>query len=501
MELPLPVLPETQKSTSRHKSPRGNLSPSYSTSKLNTSKGNALEFKQEPMQSGFTITGMQQATPDAQSEKRDETSPSNSPFGMIRAKLPKLYNNELYNVYSNKISEVKEKYLNIHQQLQNEEETAKEKPLRDLIKETEGIFSKSYSIKYFGINKDQIGIMSRRVPIKQVNRQPQLTININSPLAQLEYAKWQKYNAAQQIESTRSNPALQTKNAKVVLSSTRLRGAKTSMSSGSGGFNSTHEMLGRKIEGDSWQGERKEVSTAENQKDAAGTNPKENIEKAETLTNFNAQDPQEYLPQPDAYNVFVVNKYFIPKQLHAIKKKRKNSKSFEKVEQLIEFQLNAKLDRVPKNPKILTNYERLAKGLTKVKRSMLRAPMSRGKFGTDPTQAQIIEADKFKTEELKRLLAEKDNLSYAKLIGSLEKPNSSGKLLDGKALDLPNLPRKNQAVKEYKISPRTEFKPQSARENLTETAEENVTFRISQEHPLYHNYVKIAKKYNHEQNA
>ena len=86
------------------------------------------------------------------------------------AKMIKLYNPQLFEKYSHKINIVREKYENLYQQY-FENPLVGEKNLSELVSTTENIINSTYSIKYFGINNNQIGILSRRVPLKNMPKE------------------------------------------------------------------------------------------------------------------------------------------------------------------------------------------------------------------------------------------------------------------------------------------------------------------------------------------
>ena len=79
--------------------------------------------------------------------------------------MMKLYNPQLFESHSHKVNIVREKYENLYHQYYDDPSVGIKK-FPELVSNTENIINSTYSIKYFGINNDQIGILSRRVPLK-----------------------------------------------------------------------------------------------------------------------------------------------------------------------------------------------------------------------------------------------------------------------------------------------------------------------------------------------
>ena len=455
--------------------------------RLNLSKTHTDGFRPDTTNNGLSINGFHPLTSGAFFlDERRETEPEKPPTsGVIKGRMPKLYNHELYNNYTEKLSSIKEKYTSIQKQLHSNDKNLDAKSLRELIKETEDIFARSYSIKYFGINRNQIGIMSRRVPIKLADRNflssSQIRQRKSNPNEQPQ--KFSPNQPSGTKSSTNFRPST-----RGMISASRLRGLNQ-RSYTAERFNRA-VTLEDQVTSDDNIGEIVKTEEAAAGKEDVFPSPNKNDAEVERLmptSEAEKQKPQEYFPRPEDYNVYVVNQYFIPKQLQTVRKVKKETTSAERVSELIDLQLNSYLRKVPTNSKVPSNYDRLARGTTKIKRAMLRAPASSLRCGTEPSQDQLIEADKFKTHELRKLLADRENLSYAKLLNSFGEPGLINKMQSVTIFDQLGKPRRlrNQSQGESQIH------------NSTSSllVDENSNLRVSKDHSLFNSYAKIAKRY------
>jgi len=82
------------------------------------------------------------------------------------------YTGPMYERLNEKLGKLKERYGTLFQSLHGEEEeSVEEKRISELLVNSEDLFHKTYSIKYFGVQDDQIGVLSRRVPLKNAENQ------------------------------------------------------------------------------------------------------------------------------------------------------------------------------------------------------------------------------------------------------------------------------------------------------------------------------------------
>jgi len=88
--------------------------------------------------------------------------------------LPKLYTGPQYELLLQKKNKLKEKYQRLYQNVQDGEDPQAlpeilQEDLKELMQEAEQIFHQTYSIKYFGVKDNQLGIVSKRVPIARID--------------------------------------------------------------------------------------------------------------------------------------------------------------------------------------------------------------------------------------------------------------------------------------------------------------------------------------------
>ena len=381
---------------------------------------------------------------------------------IIQKKLPKLYTAELYNSFYQKTNNIKDKYMQLYKQVQKEgENQPRLRTLRDVIKETEDAFSRSYSIKYFGANQDQVGVLSRRVPIKFETRTKYLISNRDNLNSQNE-----TISIGYELDhQKRDNLDFQ-----------RKLGNETARSIGSDYFGNGTQ--------------RNQQYNEENSSSKFYTKAREDLENSKQISSILNENQ----------NAYIVNKYFIPKELHTVKNKHKRSRSIEPLEGRLNFELNSKKVVGAKNAGASSSLERASKGVDKIKRTMLRGQLATTKNINEPTRDMILETDRYMTQEMKNLLAERNNLSYAKLLSSIQNPETLEKYPDRRLLEQPPVPRKNQKIEKVPKSPKTGPKsPKNEHKNPNESSKtlpvRESTLRPVQNNTMYNSYLKIANKY------
>jgi len=92
----------------------------------------------------------------------------------ISRPLKKLYSSKQHEVLKKKLGELHEKYSNLYDE-RTEEEASPER-FQELYLNAEKMFNTSYSVKYIGLQNDQLGITSQRLPMNlSKDFQPEVT--------------------------------------------------------------------------------------------------------------------------------------------------------------------------------------------------------------------------------------------------------------------------------------------------------------------------------------
>jgi len=86
--------------------------------------------------------------------------------------LKKLYTASMHEQYTGKLDDLKRKYDHVYKYVVKDQpeilDPSKER-IKDVVLKSENLFNTTYSIKYFGVKDDQIGILSKRVNMNQKN--------------------------------------------------------------------------------------------------------------------------------------------------------------------------------------------------------------------------------------------------------------------------------------------------------------------------------------------
>lgn len=443
------------------------------SARLSVSMNKVNDFKPDTRESGFSLTGTNLQRSSSIPDKNDTDFVGGILPSKASNRLPKLYTTGLYNNYSNKLLSAKQKFSILNQQLQKGTEAPQEVPLRALVKQTEEVLSKTYSIKYFGINNDQIGILSQRVPIKSPAK---AKFVVSSSRRTENNASMDKLNSPQHTSAMNGVTLDLYNNHKLATDpSAGKRASSQPKLKGAGG---EHNQPGIK-----WQNESDYHEQNDFQEDNGYPNGVSPIDAP-----FGQKESKAH---PEEYDVYVVNNYFIPKQLHSVRNKQKRSINVEQLEEVIDQQLKAQSKKTPTQEKIPANYDRLARGVSKVKRTMLRAVIPAHKSEGMPSQEMIIESDKFKTHELKTLLAEKNALSYAKLLNSLENPEVIDQGKNQSLLEQVFGGQRKRSARNSRNS--SQIEPSGL--EIIGDASKNIKIKIENDSSLFQKYAKIATKY------
>jgi len=85
--------------------------------------------------------------------------------------LPKLYTVTQYENFSRKLENLKDKYTRLYGKTEVTEgdftQELNPENIKDLVLDAEKMFNASYSIKYFGLKDNQLGIISKRIPMQK----------------------------------------------------------------------------------------------------------------------------------------------------------------------------------------------------------------------------------------------------------------------------------------------------------------------------------------------
>lgn len=453
------------------------MEPSYKSS--NTSNIHSELYREAIVEQFFLKASNQSSKgPNIEIEMRKPIKKSYS--ANRRGQLPKLYNNELYHRYSNKLHEIKDKYSRLHEQLQLSASAPQEKPIRELIKDTSDVFSHTYSVKYFGVNMDQIGVLSHRVPLQPPIKNPERHSHLHS----------QHGLSDRENNSVRPRPKSALIAAKDTLESNEDENFKTEHSHNR--ISKTKDISTQAMGEISTQTDPQN-DVALTKEDGHNAQPNERVIKSAEFTP--QMSTTQFQPHPEDYDVYVVNKYVMPKQLPVYHpKKKKEVDDIEKFEAYLDLELRPTPQRIPKQSKLLANYDRAVKGLEKVKRTMLRAPITEQKEEYEPDIETMMEADKFKTYEAKQMLANKVSLSYSKLLSSLENPAVVEQMNNKRLLTTMKSQEEKKKIKGPKISmnPDANIFSSSKDFNARNVA---VKIKVERENPLYQNYAKIVRNY------
>jgi len=86
--------------------------------------------------------------------------------------LKKLYTASMHQQYTGKLDDLKRKYDHVYKYVVKDQpeilDPSRER-IKDVVLKSENLFNTTYSIKYFGVKDDQIGILSKRVNMNQKN--------------------------------------------------------------------------------------------------------------------------------------------------------------------------------------------------------------------------------------------------------------------------------------------------------------------------------------------
>lgn len=325
--------------------------------------------------------------------------------GEIKAKLPKLYSAGLYKNFNSKMQSLKDKYSHLYNQF-GKNGNQQNSSIRQMMKESEQLFSRTYSIKYFGVNNDQIGILSRRIPLKQPDN------NRLSPTA-----------LTKQILKTQSNKETQEKQTEPSLADIMKKNVKRNLEENNKNLESSKgrsktpdpstkmEFVEESSPNIEKTGENPIITQVEVEQGALEADDKEIEAKA-----------QEFVPVPQKYDVYVVNKYFIPKHLHAAKRQQKRSQSAGNIGLFGEVG-TSRSQTAQRNRRLGSiQHRRDVSDVSKVRQTLMRS-MSNFHPSTEPPTDRVLESDRYMTHELKMLISDKTNFSYAKLLSTIQNPD------------------------------------------------------------------------------
>ena len=325
----------------------------------------------------------------------------------IKAKLPKLYSAGLYKNFNTKMQSLKDKYSQLYDQF-GKSGSHQGNSVRQMVRDSEQLFSRTYSIKYFGVNNDQIGILSRRIPLKQ----PENNRLSPTALTKQMFQTSLKAPIKKEVIAKQNEPSLNE-----IMKKNMKRNLEENTKS-----LETAKLRSKTPEPSTRVEEKEETS---HRVEETGSNPiitqvEEGVLEADE--NEIEAKAQEFVPVPQRYDVYVVNKYFIPKHLHAAKRQVKRSQSAGNVGLIGEAALG-RSQTARNNRRAASNQrKREVTDVSKIRKTLMRS-MSNFHSSPDPPMDKALDSDRFMTHELKTLLTDKAHFSYAKLLNTIQNPD------------------------------------------------------------------------------
>jgi len=370
--------------------------------------------------------------------------------GLESRPLKKLYSTTMHKQYSNKIVELKKRYSNVYKKaLQEVELDVDREKIKDIVLKSENVLNSTYSVKYFGMREDQIGVLSKRVSLTQKPGPRPSRPNepsppkINSSMASIDttnrlhpgefdYTSLNMKRNLSRVGSTESHRKLKD----IIKTSQSSSPQKPWGDTNDDKIQEVTELATKECE-ELAEPKQKKYSSPEMSEEGGSShqyyyglrNKKRSLssnhggesseinEVADAETE--SQHPQEAKKKSDSElitspNGYIITRYLLPNKLTGLKRDD-DKREKKKVTGLLHIAKGQKDDNS-------ASFERNLKTMSRVKRSMLRSvsiPVEQD------YQDELNVLNQYRTHELKELTAEITKYSYSKLIGTLVRGNAT----------------------------------------------------------------------------
>jgi len=381
--------------------------------------------------------------------------------------LKKLYTAEMHQQYTGKLDELKRKYDYVYKYVVKDPQDIidpNREKIKDVVLKSENLFNTTYSIKYFGMKDDQIGILSKRVnmnpkPAVRQNRTTDVSrrdLDDIRPSIQLDRTYqgapdgFKRHNRTGINFSSPQNPSSSKNKLKNITQGlkdfgekqeratsqegteslvSKIKGARRSLEVSVPGTeedyfkNYSHNIYGMippqitESEHESLEGRMhtqavsfgsKDVHHPEDQQEELSNHPGAgpSLNKGNEFSENNREDIGVLKTKsPDGY---MITKYILPKKLQTPKKVERVGRKLTGLQKMV---------KAPEEDNY-HHFERNLKSLNKVKRNMLRSLDVRAP-PAEEYKDDLNAVEKFRTNELNNLMANVTRYSYAKLLETL----------------------------------------------------------------------------------
>lgn len=379
-----------------------------------------------------------------------------SAFGGLESRpLKKLYSTTMHKQYNNKIVELKKRYNNVYKKaLQDVELDVSRENIKNIVLKSENVLNSTYSVKYFGMREDQIGVLSKRVSLTQKpgprpSRPNEVSPpKINSSMASIDSTNRLHADAsAGEFDYTSLNMRRNLSRVGSTESHKKLIDIIKTSQSGSpqkpwtdGNDDKIPEVTEFPTKECEEIVEPKQKYSSPHMSDEGGSshhqyyyghlrNKKRSLSsnqgeysdneiskinemaEAETQEETKKKSDSELITSPEGY---IITRYLLPKKLTGLRRDD-DKRERKKVTGLLHVAKGQRDDNS-------ASFERNLKTMSRVKRSMLRSvsiPVEQD------YQDELNVLNQYRTHELKELTAEITKYSYSKLIGTLVRGNAT----------------------------------------------------------------------------
>lgn len=486
----LSAIPQAKESTKLHKKSKSshNLLQNASASKLNDSKSKRTDTQSSPTKA-LAVGGNVSSSNRNNKKLPLQQGILNTKFAK---KLPLLRSDK--NTLPSKFLDMNDKNAYLNNLLRKDGGSSPRKTASNETKENQEDFSRSYSIKYFGVDQDQAGVISKRVPLKPEDKSKQHVL----------YTKFAEY----QMDSIARDSGIgqhQFDQQSVESSTKRVNHNSNLTLMMKRNLQATIENNRKKYEAirsRSFSSDFRDISVIQ----------KADIDGMHDQQNFEGNDDQEHMMQEhlepgegdadagqiyENQNSYMMNQYMGPKEMYSSRTAMRKSYSIDPNEEQLIWEMRSKALANAKSIAELSRIERAFRGIDTIKCNMRKGLLNPLVTARDFSRDSAMGSrETIETQGLKNLIAERDNMSYTKLLTSIQRPELLERYQNRSVSEQPLAQRKVQKVKNIHRLPSVEF--QSNGKKLVPMKGSFSLNPVQSKTMMYNSYMKITKKYDDE---